>query len=266
MPDLASFIPKFDGSFPVQDFLREVEDCQELGSWSDLFTLKVAQSKLTGPISELLRTRFELHQARTFSEFSTHLLSALTVEKPLSTRLHHLLECTQNSHESVDEYATRLRFHSKLLVEYDVSSDTLAMKNSFVACAFVRGLCWDIRQHLLLEIPETFSSMIVKARTLEQTLNLCSRTPVPVLESVTSAPCGRRRRRRGRRTARSASWKRGLCQKPRYVRGNFSLPWARPPRTRRRRRKCLRAKSDCLPGWRNSASGFAMGLGGTLYP
>ena len=42
---ISSFVPVYDGSFPIQDFIQEVRDAQVLGSWPDSVTLKVAKSK-----------------------------------------------------------------------------------------------------------------------------------------------------------------------------------------------------------------------------
>ena len=53
---IASFIPVFDESFPVQDFLQEIRDARDLGSWPDVVTLKVAKSKLQDRVAEIVCT------------------------------------------------------------------------------------------------------------------------------------------------------------------------------------------------------------------
>ena len=60
---LASFIPVFDGSFPVQDFLNEVSEVQAEGHWSDAIAIKVAKSKLKGYVADLVRNRMDLNHA-----------------------------------------------------------------------------------------------------------------------------------------------------------------------------------------------------------
>ena len=75
---VSTFIPTFDGSFPVQDFIQEVSEAAKLGTWTDNITLKVAKSKLHGPVADMVRNREDLNHAPTFEVFfiKTHFGSA----------------------------------------------------------------------------------------------------------------------------------------------------------------------------------------------
>ena len=88
-----AFIPTFDGSFPVQDFIQEIEDAAKLGSWTDNLTLKVAKSKIQGPIADMVRNRNDLNHADRFTDFSKILISALHTDRPVSIRLQELMTC-----------------------------------------------------------------------------------------------------------------------------------------------------------------------------
>ena len=63
---MAAFIPNFDGSFPIQDFIQEVEEAAKLGSWPDTITVKVPKSKLIGSVADLVRNMNEINHAQTF--------------------------------------------------------------------------------------------------------------------------------------------------------------------------------------------------------
>ena len=226
--DISALIPNFDGSRPVQDFLIDVANLSAIGNWPDFLTLQVAKSKCVGPIDDLLRTRFDINFAPTFTAFSDRLTAALTTDKPLSTRFNSLLGCTQRPSETVDEFATRLRFRSKQLVEWDASAETHALKDHFVASTFIRGLRRPIHEHMICKKP-TFATAVTIARNFETAMTLCA----PDLESCSSAdskrPSGaspnqtkcdtsRRRKRRRRPTRRSSSWcSHGVRRKTRKI-------------------------------------------------
>lgn len=233
--DLSALIQNFDGSCPVQDFLADVVNMSMIGHWPDFLTMQVAKSKCVGPIAELLRTRFDINYASTFTDFSDRLTAALTTDKPLSHRLHSLLICTQKPAETVDEFATRLRFCSKELVEWDSGADTLVLKDQFVASTFVRGLRRTIQEYMIVQNPTTFATAVTIARNFETAMTLCA----PDFESCSPAdskrPSGaspnwtqsdrqeksepsRRRKRRRRPTRRSSSWFRhGVRRKTRKI-------------------------------------------------
>ena len=77
---LAAFIPTFDGSYPVQDFLEEINDAAKIGNWADNITLKVAKSKIQGPVADMVRNRHDLNHAATFEDFQSLLISALNTD------------------------------------------------------------------------------------------------------------------------------------------------------------------------------------------
>ena len=169
---VATFIPNFDGTFPVQDFIQEVEDAAEIGTWADNIKIKVAKSKLSGAIADLVRNRHEINHAKTFKEFSDKLTSALHEERPVSVRLQDLMTCVQQPEESVDAYATRIRQKAKGLTEWDATDETKQLKNKTVSAAFVKGLKPSIRQHVLPSNPSDFEAAITLARSHELNASL----------------------------------------------------------------------------------------------
>ena len=168
----ATFIPNFDGSFPVQDFIQEVEDAAKLGSWPDIISIKVAKSKLSGSIAVLARNRHEISHAKTFKEFADNLISALHTERPISVRLEELMTCVQKPGESVDAYASRIRQKSSGLTEWDATDETKKLKNTTVAAMFVKGLQPKIRQLVLPSNPSDFETAITLARSHELSMSL----------------------------------------------------------------------------------------------
>ena len=169
---VATFIPNFDGTFPVQDFIQEVKDAAKLGSWPDNICIKVAKSKLSGTIADLVRNRHDINHATTFQEFSDKLTSALHTERPVSVRLQELMTCVQQPEESVDAYATRIRQKAKGLTEWDATDETKQLKNRTVAAAFVKGLKPNIRQLVLPSNPSDFEVAITLARSHELSASL----------------------------------------------------------------------------------------------
>ena len=143
---ISSFVPVYDGSFPIQDFIQEVRDAQVLGSWPDSVTLKVAKSKLQGRILEIVRTRHDLNHAPSFDDFADRLTAALHTDRPVASRLQDLMTCSQHPSETVDAYACRLRSKAKSLTEWDATDETRELKNRTVAAAFVKGLKPSLRQ------------------------------------------------------------------------------------------------------------------------
>ena len=164
---VSSFIPVFDGSFPIQDFLQEVRDAQKLGAWPDSVTLKVAKSKLQGHIAEIVRTRNDLNHAQDFDTFAERLTSAIHTDRPVSSRLQDLMTCVQHPSESVDAYACRIRNKAKSLTEWDATPETLLLKNRTVTATFVKGLSAHLRQLVLPHNPSDFDAAITLARTQE---------------------------------------------------------------------------------------------------
>ena len=65
---IATFVPTFDGSFPVQDFLQEVRDARDMGAWPDSVTLRVTKSKLTGSVAEIVRNCYDLNCSTSFDD------------------------------------------------------------------------------------------------------------------------------------------------------------------------------------------------------
>ena len=169
---MAAFIPTFDGSFPVQDFIQEIEDAAKLGSWTDNLTLKVAKSKIQGPIADMVRNRNDLNHADSFKDFSKIFISALHTDRPVSIRLQELMTCAQLPSESVDAFATKIRQKSKSLTEWDATVETKELKNRTVTAAFLKGLQPNIRQLVMPAHPSDFEAAIALARTheLHQTL------------------------------------------------------------------------------------------------
>ena len=169
---MAAFIPTFDGSFPVQDFIQEIEDAAKLGSWTDNLTLKVAKSKIQGPIADMVRNRNDLNHADSFKDFSKILISALHTDRPVSIRLQELMTCAQIPSESVDAFATKIRQKSKSLTEWDATVETKEPKDRTVTAAFLKGLQPNIRQLVMPAHPSDFEAAIALARTheLHQTL------------------------------------------------------------------------------------------------
>ena len=106
---IAIFVPTFDGSFPVQDFLQEIRDARDMGAWPDSVTLRVTKSKLTGYVAEIVRNRHDLNYSTSFDDFADTLVSALNSDLPVSSRQQDLMTCIQHSAESVDAYAACLR-------------------------------------------------------------------------------------------------------------------------------------------------------------
>ena len=164
---LATFVPIYDGSYPIQDFLEEIREAAHLGSWPDKITLKVAKSKLNGSVAEMVRNRHDLNHAETFTDFSSRLVSALHTDRPVSVRLQDLMTCVQQPSETVDAYATRIRQKSKGLTEWDVSAETKELKNKTVTATFLKGLQPNIRQHVLPFNPPDFEAAIALARSQE---------------------------------------------------------------------------------------------------
>ena len=164
---MAAFIPIFDGSFPVQDFIKEIEDAAKLGSWTDNLTIKVAKSKIQGPIADMVRNRHDLNHARTFQDFSQKLISALHTDRPVAIRLQELMTCAQLPTESVDAFATKIRQKAKSLTEWDATGETQQLKNTTVTAAFLKGLQPHIRQLVMPAHPPDFEAAIALARTHE---------------------------------------------------------------------------------------------------
>ena len=182
----SAFIPNFDGSFPVQDFIQEVKDAAKLGSWNDTITLKVAKSKIQGPIADIVRNRHDLNHAATFKDFSENLISALNTEKPVSIRLQDLMTCVQQPAESVDAYATRIRQKSKSLTEWDATSATQELKNRTATAAFIKGLKPQIRQYVVPMHPSDFEAAILLARSHELSESLMPSSNITPSPSPTS--------------------------------------------------------------------------------
>lgn len=163
---MSIFVPTFDGSYPVQDFIKEVEEAAKLGSWSDLITLKLAKSKLQGRVADLARNRHELNSATTFKTFCQHLISALHTDRPVSSRLQELMCCTQEG-DTVDAYASRIRQKSKALPEWDETDETKLLKIKTVVAAFVKGLKPSLRKLVIPSNPSDFEKAISLARSHE---------------------------------------------------------------------------------------------------
>ena len=164
---LAAFIPTFDGSYPVQDFFEEITDAAKIGNWADNITLKVAKSKILGPVADMVRNRHDLNHAATFEDFQYLLISALHTDKPVSVRLQDLMTCVQNPSESVDAYATRMRQKSKSLTEWDATPETKELKNRTITAAFIKGLKPNLRQLVVPVYPSDFEAAIALARSHE---------------------------------------------------------------------------------------------------
>ena len=182
----ATFIPNFDGSFPVQDFIQEVEEAAKLGSWPDIICIKVAKSKLSGSIADFVRNRHDISHAKTFKQFSENLISALHTERPLSVRLQELMTCVQKPGESVDAYASRIRQKSSGLTEWDATDETKKLKNTTVTAMFVKGLQPKIRQLILPSNPSDFETAITLARSHELSLSLMPETFTPSLSTASA--------------------------------------------------------------------------------
>ena len=185
---VSTFIPTFDGSFPVQDFIQEVREAAKLGTWTDNITLKVAKSKLHGPVADMVRNREDLNHAPTFEDFSTKLISALHTEKPVSVRLQDLMTCVQLPSESVDAYATRIRQKSKSLTEWDATEETKNLKNRTVAATFIKGLNPSIRQLVIPANISDFETAISLARSHEINQSLMpTETPIQTLPTASTS-------------------------------------------------------------------------------
>lgn len=183
---ISTFIPVYDGSYPIQDFLQEVSEAKTLGTWPDVVALKVAKSKLQGSVAELVRNRHDLNSAPSFDEFCTRLTSAINSDRPVSSRLQDLMTCVQHPAETVDQYACRIRSKSKALTEWDATAETQQLKNRTVSAAFVKGLKPSLRQFVLPQNPPDFDSAITLARTQELNSTLLPST-VPDLTPAVSA-------------------------------------------------------------------------------
>ena len=181
---IATFVPTFDGSFPVQDFLQEVRDARDIGAWPDSVTLRVTKSKLTGSVAEIVRNRHDLNCSTSFDDFAEKLVSALNSDRPVSSRLQDLMTCVQHPAESVDAYAARLRNKAKTLTEWDATPETLSLKNRTVAATFVKGLRLELRQLVLPHNPSDFNEAITMARTQELNSSLL---PSPAITQSASA-------------------------------------------------------------------------------
>ena len=187
---LSAFIPTYDGSFPIQDFIREVQEAARLGAWDDTITLKVAKSKIQGTIGNMVRNRHDLNFAETFKDFAEKLIQALHTEKPVSVRLQDLMTCVQLPDESVDAYATRIRHKAKGLTEWDVSPETQSLKNKTVTAAFVKGLQPTLRQHVLPLDPPDFEKAIALARSYEISQSLLPSNDTPSAAAAVSTGTG----------------------------------------------------------------------------
>ena len=183
---ISSFIPVFDGSFPIQDFLQEVRDAKQLGAWTDTVTLKVAKSKLQGRVSDIVRNRNDLNHAPTFEDFASRLTAALHTDRPVASRLQDLMTCTQHPSESVDAFASRVRNLAKSLTEWDATAETQQLKNRTASAAFVKGLKPSIRQLVIPQNPADFDSAISLARTHELNSSFMPATDPVTLPSASA--------------------------------------------------------------------------------
>ena len=185
---LSSFITAYDGSYPVQDFIQELQEAAHLGSWPDIITLKVAKLKLQGAVADIVRNRHDLNHANTFPDFSARLVSALHTDRPVSVRLQDLMTCVQQPIETVDAYATRIRQKAKGLTEWDVSAETQELKNKTVTATFIKGLQPHIRQHVLPFNPPDFEAAITLARGQELSQSLMPSDQFAHVASAANSP------------------------------------------------------------------------------
>lgn len=185
----ANFIPAYDGTFPIHDFLTELEDTAHMAQWPDNITLKIAKSKFQGKPEKVLRENLELRSCTNLPDFKRLAIQAFTTDsRPMSLRLQDVMTCNQTTNETVSSYADRLRTFGKQLTEWDADEKTKILKDQTLCAQFIKGLRAPmIRRLVMSQNPTTFSRALDLARSEERNETLTHR-PEPPAEIINNIP------------------------------------------------------------------------------
>lgn len=160
----------------IHTYFDAIERAAIIGQWTDAQRLAIAKLLLKGEAYHYLDANPDIQKETNYDTFKKALIERFEPTEALSRALSNLMSTAQKPHETVDEYATRLKLAGKKAFRKGKDdTETKARKDMLdenMLAQFMRGLHKSIRRQVLSRAPKDLEEAIKTAKDEEQNLKI----------------------------------------------------------------------------------------------